>query len=132
MLNNVDYELHEKRWYMTEENYRKIFRLLMETRVLIYFFCDHSINRWIKIEPGFIFINYKERVGDEYTDFDDFLFHGTDVEEYSKEEIEYLAKEFEDNIQGNIIFQDPCEAFGYCAGKWYTNIIKHDFPELFV
>lgn len=129
-LDKVRLKIRKNEFFISKQNIEKIERLYMETHAFVSYSITHScILRWMKICKGFELERNIDEIADSLLDIDELIESGEYVDEDMSK---YLIKELEDYIQGGPCFDCAIDVIGYRVGLWYMEIVRNDFPELFV
>lgn len=123
MLYQIECHINHRIWYITKEQYEKLYCLLLEVRHFVENDTGASY-RWVKIEPAFSIFSYSDDWRDE--DLDSFL-----TCYLEGEEAEYIKNELEHYTNGHPLYDNVYEAVGYIVTNWFMRIVRHDFPECF-
>lgn len=130
-LTEITIKLRKSSFGISRENYNKFERLYMETRFFLEYYGTRKIIRWCNINPLFNMFSCTsiEEMKDGL-DWD--LLVNTD-EYYLDESVrEYLRDELESYCNGHICWDPPLTLIAMKFGTWYLDIVRNDFPELFI
>ena len=112
----------------SSENNKKLERLFFETKSFVDYTSYCTVERWKSICKGFeLQYDLEEAAADEFLDIEGFIADFAD-EEMKK----YLDNEFFDYYQGCYHGDNAIQIIGYKIGAWYMEVVRNDFPELFV
>ena len=120
----ISLKLNTHRWSITQENYDKLFSLLNEIH---YFVIRHlRVRRWSEVEPMFEHIFCSREYDDDSIDWEEYASSLNETDQaYFNSEIEGIIFDgWEINYITTIL--------GRGIGKWFLNVLKHDFNALFV
>ena len=121
-------------FFINRDEYQKLDRLFFETKAFVdWGFLCRPILRWEKISKGFEILFYLEdSVLDEYLEAIDFF--GISKSEYVPDDMrEWRQNEFSDYLQRDYGYIDNVMMlFANKIGEWYMQVIRADFPYLFV
>jgi len=119
-------KLMMNRWKITEENFNKLFTLFCEVK----FFVTRMNRgfRWAKIEPMFEYIFHAKEYDEEpCMDWDTYIH-----QELDENDCKIVEANVEEVYQGDFCLDSVVYVYGFIIGKWFLNVLIHDFPELFV
>jgi transcriptional regulator with XRE-family HTH domain len=128
-FDKIRLKMRKLEFALSSDNVKKLENLFLETKCFVDY-TYHGINRWKTICKGFeLQRNFDEIADDEALDMDTLLCNNDYLDD---DMIEYLSKELDAYIQGRLSYDNPIEVIGYRIGAWYMEVVKNDFPELFV
>ncbi len=128
---NIRKKLRKSSYHIPKENMLKLERLFLETKAFVDYSSTRPIKRWSDICMGFnLQIYFDDLSSDAMLDIDELLSNDDFINDDMRK---YLWDELGDYFQGEgNLWDPPIEVIGYKIGAWYMEIVRHDFPELFV
>ena len=135
-MTEISIKFKKSSFGISKDNYDRFERLYLETRFFIDYCGSRHIIRWCNINKGFVLFSsmsideIKELTEEDDLDWDSLV--NTD-EYYVDDNIRtFLREESESYCNGHICWDPPLWIIGMKFGTWYLDIIRHDFPELFI
>lgn len=134
LFESIRVKIRKLSFFINRDEYQKLDRLFFETKAFVdWGLLCRPISRWEKISKGFESLFYLEdSVLDEYLEAIDFF--GISKSEYVPDDMrEWLQNEFSDYLQRDYGYSDNVMMlFANKIGEWYMQVIRADFPYLFV
>lgn len=131
--NEIRLKINKAAFLLTSEHYRKLDQLLSETMMIT---CDADYSsRWVDINRCFeyFFFQFQEDIG-EYS-FSETLEDDSFCYEFGIDEVlrKALIEDFRPfTLDSGVMVSMPIEKIvSMRIGKWFMDVVRHDFPELF-
>jgi len=133
-FDDIGLKLRKNSFGIKKDNYKKFEKLYFETRFSIDNAFSKKIPRWCEIQPIFnLFYEYDiEELHDmskDGLDWDLFVYSDQYLDDNMKD---YLKSELDAYCNDHISWDQPLWVLGIKFGTWYLDLIRHDFPELFL
>jgi len=134
-MTEISIKLKKASFMISRDSYNRFENLYLETRSFIDYCGSRQITRWCNINHVFILfacMSIDEIREFTENDLDWDLLVNSD-EYYLDDSVrELLRNELEPYSNGHICWDPPLWLIGMKFGTWYLDIVRHDFPELFL
>ncbi len=133
-MDEVGLKIRENMFYMSGESCQKLENILLEIRRFIGDVAFPSY-RWNQICKAFKIIyeiGLDDLRDDPQVDWDTLINTDEYLDEDDRKYLESEIDAYSCGMSGGICWESPIYILGAKMGAWFMEIIKHDFPELFI